>query len=91
MFSVGLREVSRENRWAREDELNSLRECNVEELWGDGADVHRMSGVSFMYGLRWEEIWELESQIRNATRGSCVCVRLCVDPIIRADCVANSE
>ena len=65
VFSVGLREVSREHRWAREDEVNSLRECNVEELWGDGADVHRKSGVPILCGLRWEEIWELESQIRH--------------------------
>jgi hypothetical protein len=38
------------------DEVNFLWECNAEELRGDGADVHRKSGVTVMYGLRWEEL-----------------------------------
>jgi len=44
-----------------------------------------------MYGLRWEEIWELESHIGNAMRGSLVCVWVCVDLGVRVDRVASSE
>ena len=91
VFFVGLRDVSREHRWAREDEVNFLRECGVGELCGDGADVHRKSRVSDMYGLRRKEMWELESQIRNAVRDNRVCARVCVDPSVRADYVANNE
>jgi len=88
VFSIGLREVSREHRWAREDEVDSLRECNVEELWRDGADAHRKSGVSILGGLHWGAMRELEARIRNAMRGSRACVRVCVDQGARAVCVA---
>ena len=56
VFSVGLGEVSREHRWARENEVNSLLECNAEELLGDDTDVHRKSEIPAMYGLRREEM-----------------------------------
>ena len=91
MFSDEIRAVSREHRWARKDEVNSFRECNVEELRGDGADVHWETGVRVMYGLQWEEMWELASQIRDALRGSRVRVRVCVDLGVRSYQVACSK
>ncbi len=40
VISVGTKEMIREYRWAREDKVNALWECNTEELRRDGADVH---------------------------------------------------
>jgi hypothetical protein len=58
---------------ARKDEVNSLREYNADELRGDGADVHRKSGVPVLYDPRWKEMLEWESQIRYTSRGNRVC------------------
>ena len=91
MLFFGLGEVNCYHKWARKDEVNTLREYNSEELRGDGAGFHQKSGVPVMYGLRWEEIWELESHIGNAMRGSLVCVWVCVDLGVRVDRVASSE
>ena len=44
-----------------------------------------------MYGLQWEEMWELVSQIRDALRGSRVRVRVCVGPGVGFDHVASSK
>ena len=51
VFSVGIREVSCEHRWARKDEVDFLRECNAEEIQGDVPDIYRKSGVPVMHGL----------------------------------------
>jgi len=59
VFSVEIRGVNCEHRWARKDEVTYLRELNAHELRGDVADVHRKSGVLFLYGLLWEELWDL--------------------------------
>jgi hypothetical protein len=88
---AGAREMSCEHRWASKNEVNSFWECNVEELRRDGSDVHRKSGVPVLYGLRWEGMWELVSRIRDAMRGSRVCVMICVDPGVRVDRVASSR
>ncbi len=88
-ISVGTREKSCGHRWARKDEVNSLWEYNDEKLRRDGLDVHRKSGVPVLYDLWWEEMWELVSQIRDAMRGSRVCVRVCFDPSVRSDRVAS--
>jgi len=72
---AGAREMSCEHRWASKNEVNSFWECNVEELRRDGSDVHRKSGVPVLYGLMWEEVWELESQTRNAMGDNQPCVR----------------
>ena len=82
---------SREHRWARKDKVDSHWECSAEELRGDGADVHRETGVPVMYGLRWEEMWELVFQIRDALRGSRVRVRFCVDPSVGSDHVTRTK
>jgi hypothetical protein len=91
LVSVGTREIRCEHRWPRKDEVNSLWECSVEELRIDGLDVHRESGVSVLNGLRWEEMWELVSQIRDATRGSRVRVRVCADLGVIVNSVASSK
>ena len=91
VVSVGLREVNCGHRWARKDEVNSLRECDDEKIQGDGADVYRKSGFRVLYSLRWEKMWEFESQIRYAMRGSRVCVRVCVDPFAKVDLIVISE
>ena len=88
---VRAKETSYDHRWARKDEVNSHWECSVEELRRDGWDVHRKSAVPVFYGLRWEEMWKLVSQTRNAMRGNRVCVRVYVDPSVRADRVASSK
>ncbi len=90
-FSVGTRDLDHEHWRARKDKVYSLWEYNAEELRKDGADVHRESGVPFMYGLRWEEMRELVSQIRDAMRDSRVRVRVCVDPGGGSDPEAHSE
>jgi hypothetical protein len=56
VFSVGLRDVTHGHRWDRKDEVKSLRECDAEELRGDGAGVYPKSGVPLLYILRWEEM-----------------------------------
>ena len=89
VFSVGTRDPSCEHRWACKDKVNSLSQCNDEELRGDGADVHRETEVPVMYDFRWGEMWELVSRIRNALRGSRVRVRVRVDPGVGSDHVAG--
>ncbi len=42
-----------------------------------------------MYGLRWEEMWEIVSHLRDALSGSRVYVRVCVDPCVGSDHVAR--
>ena len=54
-------------------------------------DVQRETGVPVPYGLRWEEVWELVSQIRDALRYNRVRVRECVDPCVGSDYVAHSK
>ncbi len=44
-----------------------------------------------MYDLRWEDMWELVSQIRDAVRGDRVCVWVCVDPSVGSDHLARSK
>jgi hypothetical protein len=63
----------------------------LKELRRDGSDVHRESEVPVLYGPRWERMCESVSPIRDAMRGSRMCVRVCVDPSVRADRVASSK
>jgi hypothetical protein len=77
--------------WARKEEVDPLWECSYEELPRDGADVRREPGFSILHGLRWEEMWELESRSRNATRAGCVRVRVCVYSYVRIDRVTIFE
>jgi hypothetical protein len=83
--------MSCENGLARKDEVISLWEFNAQELRGACADVYRKSGVPVLYDLVWGEMWELVPQMRDAVRGSRVCVRVCVGPGVRVDRVASSE
>jgi len=89
VISVGTREMSYRHRWARKDEVDSLWECDVEELRRDGLDVYRMSGVPDLNGLRWEEMWKSVSQRRDAMRGIRVCVRVCINLGVRVDRAAR--
>ncbi len=77
--------------WAHRDEVDTLREYDDNELRGNGADVHRESGVSVLNSLRWEDMWKLEYQTRYAMIGSRVCVWVCVDSCVRADFVESSK
>ncbi len=80
-----------EHMWTRKNEVNILRECGSEELKRDGGNVHRESGVPVPYGLRWEELWEMESQMRDAMRGSRGRVWVCANSGAGADRVASYE
>ena len=91
VFSARTRDRSREHLWSRKDKVNSLWECSAEEFRGGCADVHRETGVLVPYGLRWEEVWESVSEIRDALRGNRVRVRVCVDPCVGFDYVARCK
>jgi hypothetical protein len=87
VFTMGYTSIG----WARKEEVDPLWEGSSEELRGDGADVHRKSGVPILHGLRLDEMWELEYQMRNAMRGSRVRVRVYIHPDVRDDRVTSSE
>ena len=83
--------ISKHNRWAREEEVDSLWEGLCEEFRRDGADVHRQTGVPILIGLWWEEMWALESQMRNAMRGSRVSVGVYVQLDVRVYRVSSFD
>ena len=82
VFSVRSSDLSREHRWAHKDKVYAFWECGSEELGGDGADVQWEAGGPVFYGLRWEDMWKIVFQIRDALIGSRVCIRVCVDPSV---------
>ena len=53
---MGFGELFCQHRWACKEEVDPLREGSSKELRGDGADVHRKSGISVVYDLQWEEV-----------------------------------
>ena len=91
VFSVRSRDLGHEHRWARQDKVDSLWECGAEELRENVADVQREAGISVLYGLRWEEVWEIVSQTQDSLSGGRVCVRVCVDKGVGSDRVARSK